>query len=60
MYRKKAVADAKVTIPVTWDDVCEQGAKLTKGPVIGFAVPLGANGGAGGRRRSPNTLAPRS
>jgi multiple sugar transport system substrate-binding protein len=48
MYRKKMVAAAGVKLPTTWEEVCKEGAKLNHGDVIGYAIPAGANGGAGG------------
>jgi multiple sugar transport system substrate-binding protein len=48
MYRKKIVAAAGVKLPTTWDEVCKEGAKLNHGDLIGYAIPAGANGGAGG------------
>jgi multiple sugar transport system substrate-binding protein len=48
IYRKQLLSDAKVTPPRTWDDVCITGAKLTKGNVAGFAIPIGTTGGIGG------------
>jgi multiple sugar transport system substrate-binding protein len=48
MYRKRLLDEAKVTPPRTWDEVCAAGAKLTKGNVAGFAIPIGTTGGIGG------------
>ena len=48
MYRKRLLDEAKVTPPRTWDEVCVAGAKLTKGNVAGFAIPIGTTGGIGG------------
>jgi multiple sugar transport system substrate-binding protein len=48
MYRKQMIADAGVNLPTTWDEVCTEGAKLNKGPVIGYALPVGGTGGVGG------------
>ena len=48
MYRKRLLEEAKVTPPRTWDEVCAAGAKLTKGNVAGFAIPIGTTGGIGG------------
>lgn len=48
IYRKKVLDDAKVTPPRTWDDVCIAGAKLSKGNVVGYAIPIGTTGGIGG------------
>ncbi len=48
MYRKSLLTAAGVTPPVTWDDVCSTGGKLSAGTVIGYAVPLGSSGGTGG------------
>jgi multiple sugar transport system substrate-binding protein len=47
-YRKQPLADAKVTPPRTLDELCVTGAKLTKGNVAGFAIPIGTTGGIGG------------
>jgi multiple sugar transport system substrate-binding protein len=47
IYRKHLL-EAKVTPPRTWDDVCVAGAKLTKGNVAGYAIPIGTTGGIGG------------
>jgi multiple sugar transport system substrate-binding protein len=48
MYRKRLLEEAKVTPPRTWAEVCAAGAKLTKGNVAGFAIPIGTTGGIGG------------
>jgi len=48
MYRKHLLNDAKAEPPRTWDEVCVTGAKLTKGNVAGFAIPIGVTGGIGG------------
>jgi multiple sugar transport system substrate-binding protein len=48
IYRKKVLDEGKVTPPRTWDDVCVAGAKLTKGTVAGYAIPIGTTGGIGG------------
>ena len=37
-----------MTPPRTWADVCVTGAKLTKGNVVGYAIPIGTTGGIGG------------
>ena len=34
--------------PRTWDDLCIAGAKLSKGNVAGYAIPIGTTGGIGG------------
>lgn len=47
MYRKHLLEEAKVTPPRTWDEVCAAGGRLTKGNVIGYAVPVGTSGAAG-------------
>lgn len=47
-YRKQLLADAKLTPPRTLDDLCVTGAKVTKGNVAGFAIPVGTTGGIGG------------
>jgi len=48
IYRKHLLDAAKVTPPRTWDDVCTAGAKLSKGNVAGYAIPIGTTGGIGG------------
>ncbi|HEY2968732.1 MAG TPA: sugar ABC transporter substrate-binding protein [Casimicrobiaceae bacterium] len=48
IYRKQLLDAAKVTPPRTWDDVCTAGAKLSKGNVAGYAIPIGTTGGIGG------------
>jgi multiple sugar transport system substrate-binding protein len=48
IYRKHLLNEAKVEPPRTWADVCVTGAKLTKGNVTGFAIPIGVTGGIGG------------
>lgn len=48
MYRRAALAAAGVTPPSTWEQVCADGGKPAHGPTVGYAVPLGASGGAGG------------
>ncbi|AMJ61546.1 ABC transporter substrate-binding protein [Bosea sp. PAMC 26642] len=48
LYRKSKLAEAAVTPPATFADVCETGAKLSKGPTVGYAIPLGSSGGIGG------------
>ena len=48
IYRKHVLDEAKVTPPRTWDDVCITGAKLTKGNLAGYAIPIGTTGGIGG------------
>ena len=48
MYRTSLLAAASVTPPTTWDEACVSGGKLTAGPVIGYAIPLGNSGGTGG------------
>ena len=48
IYRKHLLNEAKVEPPRTWADVCVTGAKLTKGNVSGFAIPIGVTGGIGG------------
>ena len=50
IYRKHLLEEAKVRPPRTWDEACEVGGKLTKGNVIGYAVPIGVARGL--RRRS--------
>ena len=48
MYRKSLLEAAKLQPPQTWDEVCTAGGKLATPSVIGFALPLGNSGGAGG------------
>ena len=48
IYRKHLLDEAKVTPPRTWSDVCVTGAKLSKGNVLGYAIPIGTTGGIGG------------
>jgi len=48
IYRKGKLSEANVTPPRTFAEVCEAGAKLSKGPVIGYGAGLGASGGIGG------------
>lgn len=48
IYRKHLLNEAKVQPPRTWAEVCETGAKLSKGNVSGFAIPIGVTGGIGG------------
>lgn len=48
IYRKKLLEEAKVAPPRTWAEVCDVGAKLSKGTVIGYAIPIGVTGGIGG------------
>jgi len=48
IYRKHLLNEAKVEPPRTWADVCVTGAKLAKGNVSGFAIPVGVTGGIGG------------
>jgi len=48
IYRKHLLGEAKVTPPRTWDDLCIAGAKLSKGNVAGYAIPIGTTGGIGG------------
>jgi len=48
IYRKHLLDEAKVAPPRTWDDVCVAGAKLGKGNVAGYAIPIGTTGGIGG------------
>ena len=48
IYRKHLLTEAKAVPPRTWDDVCVAGAKLSKGNVAGFAIPIGTTGGIGG------------
>jgi len=48
IYRKHLLDEAKVTPPRTWDELCVTGAKLSKGNVAGFAIPIGTTGGIGG------------
>jgi multiple sugar transport system substrate-binding protein len=48
IYRKHLLEEAKVTPPRTWEDVCVAGAKLSKGNVAGYAIPIGTTGGIGG------------
>jgi multiple sugar transport system substrate-binding protein len=48
IYRKSKLAESAVTPPATFSDVCEAGAKLSKGPTVGYAIPLGTSGGIGG------------
>jgi multiple sugar transport system substrate-binding protein len=48
MYRKSLVEAAGVTLPTTWDEVCEAGGKLSSDSTIGYAVPVGSGGGTGG------------
>jgi multiple sugar transport system substrate-binding protein len=49
LYRKKLFQQAGIgTPPKTWAEVCEAGAKLSTGNVVGFAVPVGTSGGLGG------------
>jgi multiple sugar transport system substrate-binding protein len=48
IYRKHLFGEAKVTPPRTWDDLCIAGAKLSKGNVAGYAIPIGTTGGIGG------------
>lgn len=48
IYRKHLLEEAKVTPPRTWSEVCVTGAKLSKGNVVGYAIPIGTTGGIGG------------
>jgi multiple sugar transport system substrate-binding protein len=48
IYRKSKLSEAGVTPPRTFAEVCKAGAKLSKGPVIGYAAGLGASGSLGG------------
>src|SRR5438128_8345605 len=48
IYRKKLLEEAKVAPPRTWAEVCDVGAKLSKGTVVGYAIPIGVTGGIGG------------
>lgn len=40
VYRKSLLEAAGVEVPTTWADVCETGGKLTKTPVVGFAMGI--------------------
>jgi multiple sugar transport system substrate-binding protein len=48
IYRNHLLEETKVTPPRTWSDVCVTGAKLSKGNVLGYAIPIGTTGGIGG------------
>jgi ABC-type glycerol-3-phosphate transport system substrate-binding protein len=48
MYRKSLLAQAHVTPPRTWDEVCADGPKFPQQGIIPFAIPVGAAGGLGG------------
>jgi multiple sugar transport system substrate-binding protein len=48
IYRRHLLEAAHVSAPKTWDDVCRVGGILTRAGQIGYALPLGALGGAGG------------
>jgi multiple sugar transport system substrate-binding protein len=56
IYRKGLLEQAQVRPPRTWDEVCEAGGKLTKGNVIGYAVPIGVTGGIGGAQAFGESL----
>ena len=48
-YRKSRFAEGQVASPPrTFDEVGALGAKITKGNVIGYAIPIGSTGGIGG------------
>jgi ABC-type glycerol-3-phosphate transport system substrate-binding protein len=48
MYRKSLLAQAHVTPPRTWDELCATGPHFTERGIIPFALPVGATGGLGG------------
>lgn len=48
MYRKSILDAAKVPPPKSWAEVCATASKLNAGNVMGYALPLGTSGGAGG------------
>jgi multiple sugar transport system substrate-binding protein len=48
IYRKHLLEEAGVRPPRSWDEVCAVGSKLTKGNIIGYAIPIGVTGGVGG------------
>jgi len=48
MYRKSLLAQANVTPPRTWDELCAAGPHFTERGIIPFAIPVGATGGLGG------------
>jgi multiple sugar transport system substrate-binding protein len=56
IYRKHLLEQAKVRPPRTWDEVCDVGGKLTKGNIIGYAVPIGVTGGIGGAQAFGESL----